>query len=166
MSQIGFVYILVNEYMPDVYKVGCTERSPHERAAELSKGTGVPDPFQVLCYMEVRDFQSVERALHAWLAQFRISDNREFFHHGLHHAVGWMFHHRERLSFCAVPDNELYGESLLVRGEFVTIVNGREPSFYHLPDPWEKKVEDFGLVIEPVVKPDLAAGVNFEGSGL
>lgn len=102
MSQIGFVYILVNDYMPDVYKVGCTERSPHERAAELSKGTAVPDPFNVLCYIEVENFQVVERQAHDWLAHYRISPQREFFHMGIEDAVRYLYWYPKRLSFCEV----------------------------------------------------------------
>jgi hypothetical protein len=101
---IGFVYILTNQYFAyDVFKIGCTERSPHERAAELSKSTGVPAPFEVLCYMEVENFQLAERAVHEWLKNYRISSNREFFEGGLHHAVCWMWHHPKRLAFCSIP---------------------------------------------------------------
>lgn len=99
MSKIGFVYILVNDYMPDVYKVGCTERSPHERAAELSNHTGVPAPFKVLCYAEFADFQSVERKMHEWLAEWRINTGREFFKGRLELAVRMLFWNRQRLSF-------------------------------------------------------------------
>lgn len=100
MSQIGFIYLLTNEYMPDVYKVGCTERSPHERAAELSKSSGVPHPFKVLCYIEVHDFQRVEKELHGWLSHHRISEQREFFHEGIEYAVRLLWWHPNRLSFC------------------------------------------------------------------
>ena len=31
----GFVYILSNELMPNIYKVGFTERNPDERANEI-----------------------------------------------------------------------------------------------------------------------------------
>jgi hypothetical protein len=95
----GFVYILVNDYMT-AFKVGCTERSPHARAEELSKATGVPAPFRVLCYIEVPEFQSVERDLHKWLDEHRVSPGREFFDDGaLAHAVRLMLWHRKRLSF-------------------------------------------------------------------
>lgn len=101
MADYGFVYILTNEYMPDVYKVGCTERSPHARAEELSKPTGVPAPFNVLCYIECQNFQEEERNLHQWLADYRISNSREFFHEGLEYAVRLLYWHPRRFSFCA-----------------------------------------------------------------
>lgn len=99
MSKIGFVYILTNEYMPGVYKVGCTERSPHERAAELSAPTGVPAPFEVLCYVECHDFQAIERKVHAWLSDFRVSNGREFFCDRLELAVRLLYWLPTRLSF-------------------------------------------------------------------
>jgi hypothetical protein len=99
MSNFGFVYILTNAHMPDVYKVGCTERSPHSRAEELSKPTGVPSPFKVLCYIEVDDFQTYERRMHEWLEEYRISSNREFFEGGLGLAVRLLYWLPTRLSF-------------------------------------------------------------------
>lgn len=80
MKQFGFVYLLGNHWMPDLYKIGCTERSPHKRAAELSDHTGVPEAFDVLCYIEVEDFQAVERRFHALFSGERINTGREFFH--------------------------------------------------------------------------------------
>lgn len=99
MSNLGFVYILTNQHMPGIYKVGCTERSPHARAEELSKPTGVPSPFKVLAYIEVNDFQVVERDVHKWLAEYRISESREFFEGGLEFACRILFWLPRRLSF-------------------------------------------------------------------
>ena len=78
MSNNGFVYMLTNPYMRAV-KIGCTERSPHTRAEELSKSTGVPAPFVVSAYIEVPDFQAVEKHFHKWLEKWRVSEFREFF---------------------------------------------------------------------------------------
>ena len=100
MANHGFVYILSNLYMPDLIKIGCTERSPHARADELSKATGVPTPFQVMCYAEFEDFQSQERSLHGWLNHSRVNDSREFFEGVLRDAVRWLWHHPNRLAFC------------------------------------------------------------------
>lgn len=75
----GFVYLLGNAAMPCYYKIGCTERSPHRRAEELSAGTGVPHPFQVLLYIEADNFQKVEQRLHQELSDFRPNPSREFF---------------------------------------------------------------------------------------
>lgn len=100
----GFVYMLRNDYMPDVVKIGCTERSPHRRAAELSKATGVPTPFQVVCYIEVRDHERCEREIHDWLSAHRVPSNREFFSslRREEFLVGIFRWHPEQLAFTEV----------------------------------------------------------------
>lgn len=75
----GFVYVLSNLEMPDVYKVGMTTRSPHARAAELSKVTGVPTPFDVVYYAEVSDPMGQEKRVHEALSAYRVNSGREFF---------------------------------------------------------------------------------------
>jgi hypothetical protein len=86
----GFVYIIGNPCMPNAYKFGCTERSPHARAVELSNSTSVPKEFYVACYLECSDFQTVERQLHRYAEQYRISSNREFFR-GTAFCMRWAF---------------------------------------------------------------------------
>lgn len=100
---IGFVYILTNPHFArGVYKIGCTERAPHARAQELSKDTAVPAPFEVVCYIEVDNFQAVEREIHLWLEHQRISTNREWFRGGLADALGWLWWYPNRLGFHSV----------------------------------------------------------------
>ncbi len=99
MSNFGFVYILTNKYMPDVCKIGYSDRSPHTRAEELSKSTGVPCDFDVLCYIEVNDAHAVEQRIHRWLANYRISSNREFFHRATWEAVLALWWWKDSLSF-------------------------------------------------------------------
>lgn len=79
-SNFGFVYLLGNDYMPDVFKIGFSDRAPHQRAQELSASTSCPHPFHVVCYIEVEDAPSREKDFHRNFAANRISDNREFFH--------------------------------------------------------------------------------------
>ena len=74
----GFVYILSNSIMPDIYKVGFTERSPLQRAADLSN-TSIPTPYQVLCYGELDFPMELERSLHESYKRCRVTHNREFF---------------------------------------------------------------------------------------
>ncbi|MDR5813342.1 GIY-YIG nuclease family protein [Caballeronia sp. LZ033] len=75
----GFVYILANSAMPNLYKVGFTERSLHARCEEPNRATGVPSNFEIVCYAEYVDARTRERAIHAALADLRDSSNREFF---------------------------------------------------------------------------------------
>ena len=77
----GYIYVLANSAMPDLVKVGKTTRTPAERAAELSKVTGVPTPFIVVYEQLVDDCTAAEEFVHTMLQQkgYRESDNREFF---------------------------------------------------------------------------------------
>ena len=94
----GFVYLLGNKAMPCYYKIGCTERSPHARAQQLAT-TGVPHPFDVMLYIEVNNFQQVERKFHRELSDFRASGGREFFCFGPVH-MDWLWY-----LFDGYPDN-------------------------------------------------------------
>jgi hypothetical protein len=79
MSRFGFVYCLWNVSYPGIYKIGCTERSPHARAAELSRATGVPSEFYVSAYIECDGYQAAESDIHRHLAEYRFNKSREFF---------------------------------------------------------------------------------------
>lgn len=78
-SNYGFVYVLRNECMPGIYKIGMTDRAPSQRAEELSSGTAVPTAFEVVCFAETKEAAKAEREIHARLAEFRVEPNREFF---------------------------------------------------------------------------------------
>ncbi|MDV5061762.1 GIY-YIG nuclease family protein [Vibrio diabolicus] len=76
---MGFIYILTNESMPGLIKVGLTTRSPKERAKELNS-TGVPTSFEVAAYWRVdKNLGYMETKCHQLLKEFRVSSNREFF---------------------------------------------------------------------------------------
>lgn len=75
----GFVYILSNKSFPGLYKVGYTTGSPAKRAKDLSGSTGVPTPFDVICYAEFADAERNELRVHDSIADLRVSDRREFF---------------------------------------------------------------------------------------
>ena len=82
----GWVYILTNEAMPGMVKIGLTTRTPKERAAELSGATGVPLPFVVAWARAVSDCDHVERAVHRMLDDKRVSGRRESFRVDVHTA--------------------------------------------------------------------------------
>lgn len=79
MANYGFVYVLGHDYMPGVFKIGMTNQTPLRRRDELSSGTAIPSPFDLLFYIEVDDAAQVEKDMHECFRDFRISDNREFF---------------------------------------------------------------------------------------
>lgn len=74
----GYVYILKNQSMPGLLKIGRTARSVEQRAHELWQ-TGVPTPFEVVDEVFSPDCHELERELHDEFDEFRVSKSREFF---------------------------------------------------------------------------------------
>ena len=78
-AEYGFVYVLRNECMPGIYKIGMTSRAPSQRCDELSAATSAPIPFEIVCFGEVRDPAWVESTMHDSFSEYRVSEGREFF---------------------------------------------------------------------------------------
>lgn len=78
-NQSGYVYLLKNDAMSDIYKIGMTNRTVEERVKELSLSTSIPLPFEVVCSVKVDDAKEIEQYFHKEYKEFRISNNREFF---------------------------------------------------------------------------------------
>jgi len=77
MSNI--VYILTNEAMPDLVKIGKTDRELNIRVQEISRQTGVPLPFEIYFACEVDNMDIVESSLHDAFLDHRINPRKEFF---------------------------------------------------------------------------------------
>jgi len=75
---MSFVYILTNEAMPGIIKIGLTDRPVSERVLGLDN-TSVAVPFQCYYAARVDNNQRIERALHTAFGDFRVRPNREFF---------------------------------------------------------------------------------------
>lgn len=75
----GFIYVLQNDSMPGIYKVGMTKNEPEARAREISCTTGVPTPFKVLAAFHSNNPRADERMVHEAYNSCRVSNNREFF---------------------------------------------------------------------------------------
>lgn len=75
----GFVYIIYNESMPGLYKIGHTTKAPLERCRELSDKTSVPTKFLIYCYGELNNPWDLEKDLHNAGERFRVNQSREFF---------------------------------------------------------------------------------------
>lgn len=73
------VYILVNESMPDLVKIGLTNESVESRMSQLSAHSGVPLPFECYFAAEVKCAAKTEKILHQLFAEHRINPKREFF---------------------------------------------------------------------------------------
>jgi hypothetical protein len=76
MSEI--VYVLINEAMEGLVKIGRTTTSVEQRIRELDN-TSTPLPFQCFYAAEVANSAVVEGKLHRIFADKRIRNNREFF---------------------------------------------------------------------------------------
>jgi len=68
-----------NPAMPDMVKIGLTTQQPEERAAELSRATGVPLPFEIAFRALTMRWPKVERLVHQRLGAHRVNRRREFF---------------------------------------------------------------------------------------
>lgn len=79
-DEIGWVYCLTNESIPDQVKVGQTANNPIDRAKQIS-GTGLPTPHKVVFAKKVSNYKQKERQLHKLLAKYegRTNPKREFF---------------------------------------------------------------------------------------
>ena len=76
MSEI--VYILTNEAMPGLIKIGLTNSDLAGRIKQLYQ-TNIPLPFELFYACEVKDAAFVETQLHEAFGDHRVSKNREFF---------------------------------------------------------------------------------------
>lgn len=79
-DQPEIVYVLTNDSMPHMVKIGRTSGGGVDRrVAELSRATGVPLPFKVAVARTVHNARVVERALHVAFGPDRVNPAREFF---------------------------------------------------------------------------------------
>ena len=77
---MGSVYILINRGMPNLVKIGYTERTAKDRANELyEKITGVPMPFNVAHEEICENPKELETLIHEELNELRPNKYREFF---------------------------------------------------------------------------------------
>ena len=88
-SQKNCVYILINPSMPDLIKIGKTEKTAYERAEELYT-TGVPTPFEVAYSVPSEYPEFLEDILHKQFKQYRINKHREFFRYPADKVIEWL----------------------------------------------------------------------------
>ena len=74
----SWIYVLANNAMPGLYKVGWTERNPIDRVKDLST-TGLPEPFKVVYEHNTNLTMDIEKKIHDELDAYRHRGNREFF---------------------------------------------------------------------------------------
>ena len=72
------IYVLTNQAMPHLVKIGRTNSTVELRMKSLDT-TGVPLPFECFSAWEVADSIAAEKALHIAFGDHRVRDRREFF---------------------------------------------------------------------------------------
>ena len=75
----NIIYILTNEAMPGLVKIGLTTDSVEARIGALSSSTGVPLPFECYFAAEVANCERLEKTLHQLFSEARLNPKREFF---------------------------------------------------------------------------------------
>jgi len=73
------IYILTNEAMPNLIKIGYTTRDDLNTRIKELYTTGVPLPFEIYYACLVDDAKKTEKILHQLFQENRINNNREFF---------------------------------------------------------------------------------------
>ena len=76
MDKKGFIYVMTNDSMPDLVKVGMSKKVPTERAKEL-EDTGVPKPYVAQYYAFFDDMFQAEKKAHKALSEYHY--NKEFY---------------------------------------------------------------------------------------
>ena len=94
---MSFVYILINEAMPGLIKIGRTTTSVKQRISELNAPAGIPLPFTCYYAARVEDCVLVEQKLQDAFGDHRVRERREFF---------WLSPHRAQadLELAAIED--------------------------------------------------------------
>ena len=77
----GIVYVMMNECMPGLVKIGMTRQNEIETRLNQLYTTGVPVPFECAyaCKVPIDLTAELEHALHTAFAAQRVNANREFF---------------------------------------------------------------------------------------
>ena len=77
----GLIYVLTNECMPDLVKIGRTTRHELKKRMNELYSTGVPAPFECACAykVEMNRLADVEKGLHSLFDEYRVPSGREFF---------------------------------------------------------------------------------------
>lgn len=78
MEEYQIVYVLRNEAMPGLIKIGRTSGDLAVRMKQLYT-TGVPVPFQCIYAIKLEHVADVEKTLHFAFGGQRLNENREFF---------------------------------------------------------------------------------------
>lgn len=82
-----YIYILSNETIPNLLKIGFTSENPESRARKISKPTGVAGDFKLEFVFPCFNAHNLEKEIHIFLSSKRYKRNKEFFSITLEEAI-------------------------------------------------------------------------------
>lgn len=84
-----YIYILTNETMPGLVKIGFTKNKPTDRVKQINAATGVAMDFKVEYQYPCFNAHDLENEIHIYLDQngFRINKRKEFFNISVNEAI-------------------------------------------------------------------------------
>ena len=85
-SDKQYVYVLTNESMPGLCKIGFTKILPDKRAKQINAATGVAQDFIVEYSYPCYNGHDLEQEVHGYLDSYRVNKSREFFRIGVEEA--------------------------------------------------------------------------------
>lgn len=97
----GYVYILCNDSLKGLLKIGSTTFGAEKRAKQLSYTTALPTPFIVVYEIYVRHYIEFEKAIHRKLDSYRVNPKREFFAVSIDKAIEVMDYEKKKPYYVA-----------------------------------------------------------------
>jgi len=84
-----YIYILENDTMPGLVKIGFTKNKPSERVKQINAATGVALDFDVKYQYPCYNAHDLEKEIHIYLEQqgFRVNKKKEFFNITVEQAI-------------------------------------------------------------------------------
>lgn len=85
-----YIYILTNDTMPGLVKIGFTKNKPSERVKQINAATGVPLDFEVKYQYPCFNAHDLEQEIHRYLENElgnRTNRNKEFFNMTVEQAI-------------------------------------------------------------------------------
>ncbi|MDR2941611.1 MAG: GIY-YIG nuclease family protein [Treponema sp.] len=106
---MGKVYILTNDSMPGIIKIGVTEQESIEERIKSLDNTSIPTPFRFYFAIETDKHKEIENLIHNAFSDYRIRSNREFFEMDPERAVS-------ALKISGAPEIKLNNEMIDEKG--------------------------------------------------
>ena len=84
-----YIYILENDTMPGLVKIGFTKNKPSERVKQINSATGVAIDFDVKYQYPCFNAHDLEKEIHIYLESqgFRVNKKKEFFNITVEQAI-------------------------------------------------------------------------------